>query len=360
MNPKRVRAWTDESRSRQPAIDFSRIASLLADHAEAVCRDFLLTSGRRVGREWKCGDVHNNPGKSLAVTLTGADAGLWYDQSTQCGGNLLHLIRDQFNVGIKEAAQIALEILHVSPDDVARYTPRPPPVRQPSVIPLEPPDSVRRLWHASRPAVGSHGHDYLRARGLTIDPPASLRFHPAVPYWFNAKGRDKPVCLGSFPALICGICFWPSHTVVALQRIYLDPKLPAKLSLPDPDHPDQPDRRLDPKKTLGAFKGGAVRLSPYDGDLALCEGVETALTVLEALGDRAVWATCGTTGYAEVLLPQGGRKFLYIDNDMPGIRAAHALVRRISGPGEQIFGACTGIDDADFNDVLKLKLKEGP
>jgi hypothetical protein len=47
------------------------IARRLAENAEAVCR-YYLPNGRREGRYWLVGDVHNTPGRSLYVRLSGS------------------------------------------------------------------------------------------------------------------------------------------------------------------------------------------------------------------------------------------------------------------------------------------------
>ena len=46
----------------------SDLAGRLADNAEAVCRHYL-SNGRREGRWWTVGDVHNTPGRSMMVRL---------------------------------------------------------------------------------------------------------------------------------------------------------------------------------------------------------------------------------------------------------------------------------------------------
>ena len=61
-----------------PKHDFSMtaaaLAQMLARQAEAVCRHYL-PAGRREGRYWLVGDVHNTPGRSSFVRLTGGSAG---------------------------------------------------------------------------------------------------------------------------------------------------------------------------------------------------------------------------------------------------------------------------------------------
>ena len=54
----------------------ARLAQDLAQHAEAVCRQYL-SNGRRTGRYWRVGDVANTPGQSLYVRLYGEGAGKW-------------------------------------------------------------------------------------------------------------------------------------------------------------------------------------------------------------------------------------------------------------------------------------------
>ena len=54
--------------------DTSELTRRLAHNAEAVCRHYL-SNGRREGRYWLVGDVHNAPGRSMYVRLAGPEAG---------------------------------------------------------------------------------------------------------------------------------------------------------------------------------------------------------------------------------------------------------------------------------------------
>ena len=61
--------------------DASELAHRLAREAEAVCRHYL-SNGKRVGRYWLVGDVHNTPGRSMFVRLQESPkgpAGKWTD-----------------------------------------------------------------------------------------------------------------------------------------------------------------------------------------------------------------------------------------------------------------------------------------
>src|SRR5271156_2958106 len=79
------------------ADSISDVAHRLAENAEAVCRHYL-SNGRREGRYWLVGDVHNTPGRSLYVRLSGSDAdnraaGKWRDAATAEYGDMLDLIQ---------------------------------------------------------------------------------------------------------------------------------------------------------------------------------------------------------------------------------------------------------------------------
>ena len=52
----------------------SDLSLALADNAEAVCRRYL-SKGRKEGRYWLVGDVHNTPGRSLYVRLSASQDG---------------------------------------------------------------------------------------------------------------------------------------------------------------------------------------------------------------------------------------------------------------------------------------------
>ena len=71
--------------------DASELARRLAREAEAVCRHYL-SNGKRNGRYWLVGDIHNTPGRSLFVRLQESPkgpAGKWTDAATGEHGDLL-------------------------------------------------------------------------------------------------------------------------------------------------------------------------------------------------------------------------------------------------------------------------------
>src|SRR5882762_9299463 len=89
--------------------DASELASRLAREAEAVCRHYL-SNGKREGRYWLVGDVHNTPGRSMFVRLQDSPkgpAGKWTDAATGEHGDLLDIIRE--SLGLRDFREVVEE-----------------------------------------------------------------------------------------------------------------------------------------------------------------------------------------------------------------------------------------------------------
>ena len=74
-----------------------------------MCRHYL-SNGRREGRYWLVGDVHNAPGRSMFVRLqesTKGPAGKWTDAATGEHGDLLDVIRE--SRGLRDFREVAEE-----------------------------------------------------------------------------------------------------------------------------------------------------------------------------------------------------------------------------------------------------------
>lgn len=160
---------------------------------------------------------------------------------------------------------------------------------------------TRALEEATDPDVAE---TYLKRRGLSAGSPV-LRGQRACPYF----DEDRKL-VGRFPALVAPI-LGPGGSLESLHRIY--------------------DADIDPRKKtmppVTTIKGGAVRLFECDEELAVAEGIETALAVRELFG-LPVWA-CLTAGGIETFEWPAGllRLHIYADNDENGrgLTAAAAL-----------------------------------
>ena len=111
--------------------DASELAHRLAREAEAVCRHYL-SNGKREGRYWLVGDVHNTPGRSMFVRLQDSPkgpAGKWTDAATGEHGDLLDIIRE--SLGLRDFREVAeearrfLKLPRTEPEDSSRRPARP-------------------------------------------------------------------------------------------------------------------------------------------------------------------------------------------------------------------------------------------
>jgi hypothetical protein len=169
----------------------AELAHRLAREAEAVCRHYL-SNGRREGRYWLVGDVHNTPGRSMFVRLqqsTKGPAGKWTDAATGEHGDLLDVIRESLGLrDFREVAEEARRFLNL---------PRTEPELAPkSVYPPAPSGSqeaARRLFAISGPIEGTVVETYLQRRELlTCTMVAASAFIHAATIGLTSTCRPKP------------------------------------------------------------------------------------------------------------------------------------------------------------------------
>jgi hypothetical protein len=111
---------------------------------------------------------------------------------------------------------------------------------------------------------------------------------------------------------------------------------------------------LPPRKPIAKIAGGSVHLSPLTGDtLAVCEGIETGLSVLQMTG-IPTWAGLSTAGMINLSLPLALKTLVIcIDHDEAGIKASHALQRRAMSQGIAVKRLMPPNVGTDFNDFIK-------
>jgi hypothetical protein len=358
----------------------AELAQMLARQAEAVCR-YYLPAGRREGRYWLVGDVHNTPGRSLFVRLTGGGtgkgaAGRWQDAAEGTHGDLLDLIRECCGLtAFRDVAEEARRFLGLAGDDHAagdKHRSHHPQGHVPSLrgtyAASEPqaddgcdpaPDAAqaqragRRLFGMARPLPGTLGETYLHRRGISaaaltgID---ALRFHPRCYYRATPEAQPEP-----WPALIAAITDLEGR-ITGIQRTWLDP-----------DGSDPLDRiRLGkapvatPRRAMGLLLGRAVRFGttaglhggPVNDLLVVGEGIETMLSLRCVLPAIPTAATLSAGHLAALLLPAGLRR-LYIarDADAAGDRAVARLTGRAIAAGIEAITLSPRL--GDFNDDLR-------
>lgn len=139
----------------------------------------------------------------------------------------------------------------------------------------------------------------------------------------------------------------PDDSLRAVSATYLTPSGNCK-------SPTQPSRI-----TTGRLRRGAVRLAPAGPCLGLTEGVEDALSVMQAVG-LPCWACLGTSNLRSVELPPpplAVEVTIFADNDRSGITAANAAAERFYGQGRRVRIAKPPQAGADFNDLLQAGKK---
>lgn len=181
---------------------------------------------------------------------------------------------------------------------------------------------------------------YLRHRGLRGTVPAALRYVSALPY-YNEDGRVT----GRYPAMVAAVQRADGE-LIGVHRTYLDGGGPGKAPVPTP------------KKSLGPVRGGAVRLAEAADVLALAEGIETALAVMQATG-TPTWATISASGMVAVRLPRTVRTVeIWADHDrgQAGQDAAQQLAAHLRREGRR---SCVFIPPTVGTDWLDALVTDG-
>ena len=311
----------------------SDLARRLADNAEAVCRHYL-SNGRREGRWWTVGDIHNTPGRSTMVRLKSNDrgpAGKWTDAATGEHGDLLDLIAQA-----QRTATLADTL-----DEARRFLslPRPEPREPVTPAPSGSPEAARRLFAMSKPIRGTIAETYLRTRGITdLRDCTSLRFHPRCYY---RRGEDDPADAArhAWPALIAAATDL-TGAITGVHRTWLDPSGQAKA-------PVSTQRR-----SMGLINGHGVRIGEVRGIVAIGEGLETMLSLRVALPGLPIVAA-GSANHLDALLLSEGLHRLYVaeDDDPAGRRATASVIARAEAAGIEAMRLAPAL--GDFNDDLR-------
>lgn len=187
---------------------------------------------------------------------------------------------------------------------------------------------ARNVWGYSKPIDGSKGEAYLRGRGIACPLPDTLRW--IADCYHGPSGRYQS-------AMVADV-----QPTGGVHRTFFTKQ----------------GERLgkSAKMMLGPCSGGAVRLSEAVGPLAVCEGIETGLSLLSGLldGPATVWAALSTSGLRALSLPPcppSGAMIVATDGDLPGREAGATLADRAHAMGwaVSIMAAPMG---QDFNDVL--------
>ncbi|WP_136415980.1 toprim domain-containing protein [Herbaspirillum sp. ST 5-3] len=214
---------------------------------------------------------------------------------------------------------------------------------------------AKRLWDEALPiTAGDEVDRYLSNRGLQLaEYPRTLRFHPNLGYFVKDPTSGKSKKLRDYPAMLACIQGADGHAVT-LHRTYLQDGQKAL-------------GRQSKKVLSSGINGAAVRLCDASDELAITEGIETALAVYRRTG-KPVWAAISAGNMEKLWLPDSARRIcIYADNDaaseFDGQASAFILARRLkkeemrSGP-RQIEVFVPKIAGHDWADVWFTRIAQ--
>jgi hypothetical protein len=311
------------------------LARSLAEDAEVVCQHYL-SNGQRVGQYWLVGDARNAPGRSLYVRLGGVPssrgrAGKWTDAATGEHGDLFDVIRESCGLTtISDVADEARRFLSLPRPELIAEVDRPANRAR-----VGSPESARRLFAMSQPIMGTLVETYLRSRGLTqVSALTCLRFHP------RCYSRSEPHGLTEVrPAMIAAVTDLKG-TITGVQRTWLA------------ESGAERARIAAPRRAMGDLLGHAVRFGPDLDVLGVGEGIETTLSIREALPGLPLAAALSAAHLAAILFPPTLRRlYILLDNDPAGHAAERKLTDRAQSSGIDVITLEPQL--GDFNDDLR-------
>jgi hypothetical protein len=317
-------------------LDASDLATRLGREAEAVCRHYL-DAGHRQGNYWQVGDVRNTPGRSMFVRLketVKGPAGKWTDAATGEHGDLLDVIRE--SCGLTDFADVAEEARSFL--SLPRPEPAPATKKQACTpAPSGSAEAAKRLFAMSQPIGGTSVEAYLRNRGITaLHGTGNLRFHPRCYYRPDDHGP-----LETWPAMIAAVTDLRG-TITGAHRTWLAPDGADKAPI---------DTQ---RKAMGDLLGHAVRFGIAGEVMAAGEGIETILSLRQAMPTMPMVAALSAGHLAAILFPPHLRR-LYIvrDNDLAGDGARDSLMDRAIAAGIEAITLSPML--GDFNDDLTAR-----
>jgi hypothetical protein len=318
----------------------SELSRRLAREAEAVCRHYL-SNGRREGRYWLVGNVHNSPGRSMFVRLHDSSkgpAGKWTDAATSEHGDLFDVIRESLRLHdfreVAEEARRFLKLPRLEPDVMLKAN-RPP-------APVGSQEAARRLFAISRPIEGTIVETYLHRRGIAyVHHGGSLRFHP---HCYYRPGDHLPT--ETWPAMIACVTNLDGR-ITGVHRTWLDPDGFDRVRLGKAP--------IDtPRRAMGDLLGNAVRFGVADDDVLVAgEGIETILS-LRCIAPTLSMAAALSANHLSAITLSSSLRRLYIarDVDAAGDAVQVALAQRAGAAGIETIALSPRL--GDFNEDLHV------
>jgi hypothetical protein len=300
-----------------------------------------LSNGKREGRYWLVGDVHNSRGRSMFVRLQDSPkgpAGKWTDAATGEHGDLLDVIRESLGLhDFRDVAEEARRFLKL-PRPEQQLIPR---TARPTA-PVGSQEVARRLFAVSGPIERTIVETYLHHRGIShVHHGGSLRFHPRCYY-----RPDENLPTETWPAMIASVTDLDGR-ITGIHRTWLDPDGFDRIRLGKAP--------IDtPRRAMGDLLGNAVRFGAADDDVLVAgEGIETILSLRCVLPTLPMAAALSANHLAAMALSSSLRR-LYIarDADAAGATVQAVLRQRAEAAGIEAIPLSPRL--GDFNEDLHV------
>jgi len=325
---------------RAQLIPVDEIAQKLADRIEDLAPR-LLPNGFRdpppKGPEWRCGSIHGEKGRSLAVRLKGPRAGVWADFSSGDRGDALDLVAKCLFGGSKtEAIKWAKGYLGLDgtdPDALKKThaaTAKRADDEDGTKEAADKRAAAYRIYLSAQENIkGTPVDTYLRGRGLDL---TGLGFGVgALRYAPELKNTETN---RTWPAMVATIV-GNEGKQISVHRTWLQIHSDGRVTKAP---------LITNKMSLGSYRGGiiplwkGVRIDAETGELKknpplsrvkqpcwldITEGIEDGLSVILANPELRVIAAISVSNWANIRLPdQVEGVVLWKQNDPPHSQAA--------------------------------------
>lgn len=341
--------------------ELGEVVEMLAARCLELCHELLPRGTLVEKRYWRCGSVAGEPGQSLCVWISGPQQGEWCDFAANEGGDMLNLVNAVlFGGNAKRGWNWAVSWLGLDGQDPARLQTTRRAVVEKARKAVDPDQDDRRkrgdafrMWMGAwERLAGTPVERYLVGRGIDLAElgrqPRSLRY---VPRLHNAESGE------SWPAMVAAV-FDHEGNFLAVHRTWLQVQDDGRVTKAP---------LVEPKMTLGRYKGGFVALwrgasgkplkdAPAGEILDVTEGIEDGLSVAVACPESRVFAGINHHNIANIVVPAGiiGLR-IWQQNDAPGSDAAIALEKvkaKVLAKGKRVFVARVPAGWKDVNEYL--------
>ncbi|HAU0908711.1 TPA: conjugative transfer relaxase/helicase TraI [Legionella pneumophila] len=333
-------------KNQEPRYDANMLSQHLSEQAELVMESLLGQPNQALSSktEYRYG-THG----SLSLCLSGEKRGIWHNFETKEKGNMLHLIQKTLNLNFKESLEYAAKLTGDDLKECIKIA-----SKNPNNFQVKDTDKKRKtsdyglqLVRESKPISGTIAERYLKEiRKIHNVSGENIRFHPNVYTKDTEEVRYRPALLN--------IARDKDNKVACVEVVYLDNETANKAIM-----------KIKPKKSYGSKAGVGVVLSEGKGHESvtyITEGVETGLSVRDAVQNERVIATLGKENFVNIDMALLTDKIVIcMDNDGKSIKEDKVIIQtieRLKQHGKTVEIAIP-LHQKDFNDVNKSSGVQG-